>query len=185
MTDREFGVVYWGDDQSTEVQFRPVTTQPPLDLITACMVFATTDTGHIAMSKPARGWGLVGGHREPGESPEDCARREAREEAAIELGDLELIGHWATKKVFESDANRHYPPLGYQLLYRATISRIDEFIPMLEVSDRVFVSPWDVANYHHNFGNFEEVMKYIQRVDDVSRLEILDRSRIRKRILLK
>ena len=164
MADRQFPVVHWGDDQSTRAQFCSETELPPADLITACMVFAVTNDGTVVLSKPARGWGLVGGHREPGESPEDCARREAREEAAIELGDLELIGHWATRKVFESDANRHYPPLGYQLLYRATISRIDDFMPMLEVSDRAFVPLSDVSQYHHDFENFEDIMKYVQEV---------------------
>jgi 8-oxo-dGTP diphosphatase len=33
-------------------------------------------------------WGFVGGHLEHGESPEDCVRREAREEIGAELENL-------------------------------------------------------------------------------------------------
>lgn len=164
MADRQFPIVYWGDDRSTQAQFHPITELPPIDSITACMVFAVADDGNVVLSKPARGWGLVGGHREPGESPEDCVRREAREEAAIELGELELIGHWKAEKLIDSEANRKYPSLGYQLLYKATISRIDEFTPVLEVTDRMFVPPSDVANYHHDFENVEEVIEYVRQM---------------------
>jgi 8-oxo-dGTP pyrophosphatase MutT (NUDIX family) len=44
--------------------------------------------------KPYGGmWGLVGGHIEPGETPEDAARREVREETGFAVGDLTPFGH--------------------------------------------------------------------------------------------
>jgi 8-oxo-dGTP pyrophosphatase MutT (NUDIX family) len=44
--------------------------------------------------KPSGGmWGLVGGHIDPGEPPEDAARREVREETGFAVGDLTPFGH--------------------------------------------------------------------------------------------
>ena len=44
--------------------------------------------------KPYGGmWGLVGGHIDPGEAPEDAARREVREETGFAVGDLTPFGH--------------------------------------------------------------------------------------------
>jgi len=44
--------------------------------------------------KPYGGmWGLVGGHIDPGETPEDAARREVREETGFTVGDLTPFGH--------------------------------------------------------------------------------------------
>lgn len=52
-------------------------------------------------------WGFPGGHLETGESPMDCARREAREECGIEIANLRLAG--VTNDVFES--GKHYVTL--------------------------------------------------------------------------
>jgi len=41
-----------------------------------------------------RGWEFPGGHTEPGESVEDTARREAREEAGATLAEVGTLGHY-------------------------------------------------------------------------------------------
>src|SRR4051812_35946799 len=131
MSNRIFKTVYWGKDHSTEVVFEPTDTLPPKELIIACAVFPLYGTS-IVMSKPARGWGLIGGHREDDETAEECIRREADEEASITLGDLQLVGQWVTKKKFHSPHNEQYPDKGYQMLYVSDVKDLNAFSPQFE-----------------------------------------------------
>lgn len=160
MKSYTFSPVYWGPDESTEVIFEPATELPPQEQITACMVLAVHDGESIIMSKPERGWGLPGGHREPDETAEECLRREAMEEAAVILGELRFIGHWATKKRFHSPHNTQYPDQGYQLLFVASVKELNDYIPQLEISERAIVPIAKVKHYHHDYTAFEPVLNY-------------------------
>jgi 8-oxo-dGTP diphosphatase len=50
-------------------------------------------------------WSTPGGHLDPGESPEECAVREAREETGVEVGSVRFLA--ITNDVFEKEA-LHY-----------------------------------------------------------------------------
>ncbi|GEM_PF-871702 len=50
-------------------------------------------------------WGLVGGHLEFGESPEQCAKREAQEEAGILIENVRFLN--ITNDFYENE-NKHY-----------------------------------------------------------------------------
>lgn len=160
MQEHTFKTIYWGDDQSTEVIFEAITELPPQDLITACMVIALHSGDSIVLSKPERGWGIPGGHREEGETAEGCLRREAMEEAAITLENVQLIGRWSTKKRFHSPHNAKYPDQGYQLLYVADVKELSDFAPQLEITERIVVPIFEVKNYHHDMDNFMPVFNY-------------------------
>lgn len=161
---RIFPVVFWGPDQSTEVRFQAALTLPPDESISACMVLAITEDGQTVVSKPNRGWGLPGGHREAGETAEECLRREAMEEAAVELGELELVGYWVTKKRFDSEHNRQYPSPAYQLLYTASVITVHDFQPALEVSERAFIGLHEMEHLHHDFTSFKDVFEHTLEV---------------------
>jgi len=56
-------------------------------------------------------WSTPGGHLECGESPEQCAVREAQEETAIEVGSVEFRA--VTNDVFEEEG-KHYVTIWFQ-----------------------------------------------------------------------
>lgn len=160
MKDFSSTETYWGVDRSTRVIFEPGHEVPVQDSVTSCFVFAIVEGNLLVMVRPTRGWGLPGGHLEPGETPEECARREMSEEAAVDLGELSLVGWWRAKKEFSSAHNEKYPNEALQLLYVAEVTSVNQFNPEHEVSERAFVPFEKVADYHSNFERFESVLKY-------------------------
>lgn len=73
----------------------------------AVIVYGDDGRVLIGQRKSAHGqglWGFPGGHLETGETPADCARREVREEAGIEIDNLNLVG--VTNDIFET--GKHY-----------------------------------------------------------------------------
>src|SRR6056297_4291274 len=65
----------------------------PLIQAGSAIIFVN-DAGRILLikNKATSNWGLPGGSMEPGESLEECARREALEEINLVAGEIELLG---------------------------------------------------------------------------------------------
>ncbi|MDG5473373.1 NUDIX hydrolase [Jeotgalibacillus sp. ET6] len=72
----------------------------PVNLVgVAVLVF--NDSGNILLQKRTEGmWGLPGGFIELGESTEDAARREVKEETGIAIGGVQLIGVLSGKEYY-------------------------------------------------------------------------------------
>ena len=91
-SSRTFPAVFWG---ASRVTFLPVEAPLPTEMsVPAALVFAVQDSGFVVADIAGRGWCVPGGRLEPGESPEQAARREAGEEAGATLGPLRLLGHF-------------------------------------------------------------------------------------------
>lgn len=117
---------------------------PPREMISTALVLAFDKDRLLQTNLVARGWDIVGGHIEPGESPEEAARREAYEEAGARLKELHVLGYQRLRLLGPRPASYRYSyPDSYQAFYWAQIEALDEFIPTAEAQERALFAPDD------------------------------------------
>jgi 8-oxo-dGTP pyrophosphatase MutT (NUDIX family) len=123
-TDRLIQTGNWGEGITWELY--ETTTLPPKELCTAVMCVAVADN-KIVLACSERGWGMLGGHIEDGESLDDALAREALEEGGFVLDEYQLF---AVRKITSEMRVPHprpgkeYPfPTGYMTYYWATTTQ--------------------------------------------------------------
>jgi 8-oxo-dGTP diphosphatase len=130
---------------------------PPREMTATALVFAFDGDRLLQTNLVARGWDIVGGHIEPGESPEEAARREAYEEAGARLKELHMLGYQRLHLFGPRPALYRYSyPDSYQVFYWAQIEALDEFIPTEEARERALFAP-DAARVLPFVRNFREL----------------------------
>ena len=112
----------WGENVAWELY--ETDTLPQKELCTAVMCVAISVDGKIVLTRTPRGWGMLGGHIEEGESPEDTLHREAYEEGGFIIDQCKLF---AIRKITAKTRAPHpqpgkeYPfPTSYMTYYWAT-----------------------------------------------------------------
>jgi 8-oxo-dGTP diphosphatase len=117
---------------------------PPAEMIATALVLAFDRDRLLQTHLAVRGWDIVGGHIEPGESPEEAARREAYEEAGARLGELHVLGYQRLHLFGPRPTSYRYSyPDSYQIFYWAQIEALDEFRPTEEARERALFAPGD------------------------------------------
>jgi len=115
---------------------------PSRESIATAFVLAFAGDRFLQTHLVARGRDLPGGHVEPGELPEEAARREAYEEAGAKLGALHLLGYQRLRLLGPRPASYRYSyPDSYQIFYWAQIEALDDFTPTLETRGPALFSP--------------------------------------------
>ena len=110
----------WGENISWELY--ETFALPPTELCTAVMCVAIAGE-KVVLACSERGWGMLGGHIEDGESPDQALRREALEEGGFSIEQYELFAvRKITAKVPETARpGKNYPfPMSYMTYYWAT-----------------------------------------------------------------
>jgi ADP-ribose pyrophosphatase YjhB (NUDIX family) len=84
-------------------------------------------------------WGLVGGYLEIGETPEDAARREAKEETGFVVADVDLFGVFAGPDIYHDyDEGRVY---GVTVVYTGRAAGGAPKVQPEEVKEARFFAP--------------------------------------------
>ena len=112
----------WGKRISWKLY--PTDQLPPIELITAAFCVAITDKQKILLARSERGWGLIGGHIEDGETVEQALVREALEEGGFTPSTPVLFAVrevTASQPVQHQDPTKQYPfPISYLVYYYST-----------------------------------------------------------------
>lgn len=104
----------WGEDIAWE--FYLAEDMPPEELCSAVFCLALHDDDSVVLTKTRRGWEMLGGHIEAGETVEQAMLREAHEEGGYTPQAYRLFGY---RKVVSgrstpTSAGRVYPfPISY------------------------------------------------------------------------
>lgn len=119
--------------------------------VTGAHGFCFTEGAILLCDIDGRGLTIPGGHIEPGESIEDCLRREAHEEACVDLGRTMLLGYIEADHSGNSAYDGPYPERSVQAIFRAEIDVVNEFTPRFEAGRRVVVPVAEVPALHHEW----------------------------------
>lgn len=114
----------WGENITWELF--EATTLPSEELCTAVMCVAVSD-GKVVLARSERGWGMLGGHIEDGETLEQALYREAYEEGGFIIDKHQLFAVrkiTAKNEIPHQRAGKTYPfPVSYIVYYWATTNQ--------------------------------------------------------------
>jgi len=140
----------------------------PLIQAGSAIIFVN-DAGKILMikNKATSNWGLPGGSIEPGESLEDCARREALEEIGLIAGKIELLD------VFSGNHMHYIYPNGDEVYNVAAIYTCNDYSGTI-TPDHI---ECDIVEYFDPYDLPENVTGFV--------LRMIEKYRIKYRVQIK
>lgn len=121
----EFPTTKLGPD--SVVSFEATDFLPPASKTTIAGGFVFHDDKVVLANIPGRGWEIIGGRIDLGETPEDTFRREAANQIGVTLTAVKMIGIVRIEHFGPEPPNCPYPyPVGYGIQF---IGIVDQFLP--------------------------------------------------------
>ncbi|MEF2248174.1 NUDIX hydrolase [Paenibacillus sp. IITD108] len=154
-------IVNWGQSR-VALTWEQTINLPPAQLITSVHGFCFYEEKLLLVNLHARGWDFPGGHIELGETPAQCMRREALEEAYVE-GDCQLLGAICVDHNDNPNWTEQspYPKVGYQVFYRMNVTTLRPYLAEYEAGERIFIEPAEISQFYKNWHSvYQEILDY-------------------------
>ena len=133
----------WGESFSWEINLSPEV--PPAELCTAvaCVAITDLDTGEVVLTRNHRGWEILAGHIEDGESVLEALSREALEEGGFDISKAVPFGYRKVTSLAEPatigrEAKYPHPTSYIAYFFAYTNSPIQEITGEEIVESRTF-----------------------------------------------
>ena len=140
--------VTWGTS-TVKLTWREASILPDTSRITSAHGFCFRAGKLLLVNLHERGWDFPGGHLEREETPEECLKREAMEEAYVS-GSSVLLGYMIVDHHDNPNWNEDtpYPKVGYQVFYQMEIEEEYPFQAEFESVDRCWIDPERIVDYY-------------------------------------
>lgn len=152
-----FPTTRWGAESI--ISFEATEHYPPPELTSIVGGFVFHGGKVVLANVPGRGWEIVGGRIDIGETPEDTFRREARNQVGVTLSHIKMIGVVRIEHMGPEPPNCPYPyPIGYGVQF---IGIVDQMIPFSGSEDslgRSLISPEGFKEHYYDWNEYYEAV---------------------------
>jgi 8-oxo-dGTP diphosphatase len=156
--------VNWGDHR-IRLSWIPLHTEIPEYIVTSAHALCFYENRLLLVDINTRGFDIVGGHVEEGETTEQACLREVYEEGYVK-GDATFIGYLEVNHCenIHWTPNSKYPKIAYQAYYKVDITEIMPFDAGFETSKRMFVDMDQFSNFYHNKDNAQVIQAILASI---------------------
>ena len=156
----------WEADSVISFEATEQLTAPDLTSISGGFVFHGDNI--VLANIPGRGWDIIGGRIDLGESPEETFRREASSQIGVNLSHLRMLGAIRIEHLGEKPPNCPYPfPIGYGIQYIGIVEELLPFTGSGESLGRSLISREGFKEHYHDWNEYyEAIFNYACKVYD-------------------
>ncbi|MGC9330099.1 MAG: NUDIX hydrolase [Candidatus Hinthialibacter sp.] len=153
----EFPTTIWGVD--SVISFEATEHFPPPELTSIAGGFVFHNDNVVLANIPGRGWEIIGGRIDLGESPEDTFRRETMRQIGVTLSHVKMLGSIRIEHTGAEPPNCPYPfPVGYGVQFIGIVDELLSFNGSDESLGRSLISFEGFKEHYYDWNEFNEAI---------------------------
>ncbi len=153
----EFPTATWESD--SVISFEATEHLTATDLTSIAGGFVFYGDSIVLANIPGRGWDIIGGRIDLGETPEETFRREATNQIGVMLSHVKMLGVIRIEHMGEKPPNCPYPfPIGYGIQYIGIVEEMLPFTGSDESLGRSLISREGFKEHYHEWNEYYEAI---------------------------